>query len=1263
MKKTMNKTMNKTMKNKKMKTISDSSTTSSNLLQQPTISHSISSSSNSSIKSANTRIKNFNLKKKLKNLFKKTPKAKAKQEPKQKAKQEPKRELKKIETQKKGKTETGLKNLTLKISKKKPILVIEDIKDIEDIEEVVPKSDIKLSLKEKIVIPEVQKINMELKEPSVYGEKKASVSLAHRYNEEFIDMLEKLYTIMMSQGEIHKARAYKKAEETVVNYLEDITDIKQMQGKPGIGATIMEKFKEYVETGTLKILEREKNNPINIFTQIYGVGPKKAKELVEKGITTIQQLKDNQIELLNDKQIIGLKYYEDILKRIPRSEIDEYSGYFNNAFNYAVGSVGTGDGAKFEIVGSYRRGAQASGDIDVIITSKNSEVFDKFIDKLLEENVITEILSRGPTKSLVITQLPSKEFRRVDFLYSTEKEYPFAVLYFTGSKYFNTAMRHVALQKGFTMNEHGMYKFENKKKGALVDHDFKNEKDIFDFLGLQYKSPVERIDGRSVVGFDVGIGSEADVLMDANNKKIVDGVGEGVSMGMGMGAFEMKKPALKKTSVSRGKTLKKQEVNPQVNIIVEKTIEVEPVVVTEKKSRPKPKTLKKKPKILVDEMGKGFGEVNKGFVMDVVEKFKNNGISVVESLSEKELQDVLDYTNNAYRNMEPIMTDSEYDIIHDYMETKYPNNPILNDIGAPIAVEVEKNKAVLPYAMGSMDKRKPDTNELEKWKQIYKGPYILSCKLDGVSGLYVTEGDKPKLYTRGDGKIGQDVSHFIPYLRLPKEKGLAIRGEFIIPKNIFDLKYKGKFANARNLVSGIINRISVDDKIKDVHFVAYEFIKPEYKPFEQLERLKKMDIDVVLFTREKDVTNEMLSNYLIEWRNTYDYEIDGVIVTDDKIYTRKSGNPEHSFAFKMVLSDQIAESRVIDVIWTPSKDGYLKPRVRIEPIKLGGVEINYATGFNGAFIEQNKIGIGAVIEIIRSGDVIPHIKSVTQPAEKAKMPEESYKWNDTHIDILLENVENDPVVREKNITGFFKGIGVDGLKSGNVDRIISAGYDSVPKIIKMSVDDFLKVEGFKGKLANKIHDSIQSKLKEASLINLMASSNIFGRGISEKKIEPIMEMYPNILNEVGLDIPADELKKKIEMVKKVKGIAEKTAELFVSKIALFIGFLKECGLEYKLGDNGDGKGQGNGEGDVKADVDINHPLYGKTVVFTGFRDDNLEKQIKKLGGKIGSSVSKNTFVVVTKDKDDKTGKVLHAEKVGVNVMEPNEFKVAFNLTN
>ena len=92
-----------------------------------------------------------------------------------------------------------------------------------------------------------------------------------------------------------------------------------------------------------------------------------------------------------------------------------------------------------------------------------------------------------------------------------------------------------------------------------------------------------------------------------------------------------------------------------------------------------------------------------------------------------------------------------------------------------------------------------------------------------------------------------------------------------------------------------------------------------------------------------------------------EYEIDGIIVANDEIYERTEKNPKHAFAFKMVLSDQVAEAKVLDVIWTPSKDGYLKPRIRIEPIFIGGAEIRYATAFNGAFVRDNKIGIGAVI--------------------------------------------------------------------------------------------------------------------------------------------------------------------------------------------------------------------------------------------------------------------------------------------------------------
>jgi NAD-dependent DNA ligase len=1023
-----------------------------------------------------------------------------------------------------------------------------------------------------------------------------------RYNEQFIDLMDQLSNIMLKKGEAFRARAYQKAQETIMAYPDDITSVDQLKGKPAIGATILEKLHEYVNTGTLKIVEREKNNPINILGEIYGVGPKKAKELVDKGITTIEQLREKQNEVLNDVQKVGLKYYEDILKRIPRSEVEEYNSLFNKDFKKVAE-----EDSRMEIVGSFRRGAESSGDIDVIITSKSPKVFVSFVDELIKDKVILEVLSRGPTKCLVIAKLPTSDTaRRVDFLYTSPEEYPFSVLYFTGSKIFNTVMRHEALQKGLTMNEHGLYKMEGKKKGEKVDAVFKDERDIFDYLNLVYKSPVERTDGRAVI----------------------------VKNSLPDNATTITLPVVEEKKLPSPKTLKKT------------TTGLKPKVRTSKKLQ--------KVNLIIEESSEDKNDkIKTSETFDLLQDFKKNGISVLKDLSEKTLSDMVVMANESYRNQQPIISDNQFDILEDFIKEKFPNNKIVTLIGAPIPAE--KNKATLPYEMWSMDKIKPDTKALDNWKAKFNGPYVLSCKLDGVSGLYTTEGEEPKLYTRGDGKIGQDVSHFIPYLDLPSkkngEKGFVIRGEFVIPKMVFENKYKKDFANARNLVSGIVNQKTIDVKIKDVNFVAYEVIVPTMKQSEQFEFLKNLDINVVMYETigSQELTNEYLSQTLIEWRKNYVYEIDGVIVVDDKVYPRKSGNPEHAFAFKMVLSDQVAEAKVVDVLWSPSKDGYLKPRVQIEPIKLGGVTIEYATGFNGAFIKENKIGIGAVIEIIRSGDVIPYIRKVVIGAEEAKMPQIPYKWNDTHIDIMLEDIKGDETVKEKNITGFFRGIGVEGLSTGNVSRIIKAGYDSVGKITHMSIDDLKSVEGFQDKSAKKIHDGIKAKLAEASLTTIMAATNIFGRGFSDKKIELIMDAYPHVFN------PQISTQEKIKKISEIKGMALKTAEAFVSKVDDFEDFLMETDLFYKLIEFEKINKA------AKHEIDPNNPLYEKSIVMTGFRDDDLEKKLKQMGAKVSSTVSKNTFMVVAKNKNDDSSKIVEANKLGIQVLSLDEFKSMYQL--
>ena len=174
----------------------------------------------------------------------------------------------------------------------------------------------------------------------------------------------------------------------------------------------------------------------------------------------------------------------------------------------------------------------------------------------------------------------------------------------------------------------------------------------------------------------------------------------------------------------------------------------------------------------------------------------------------------------------------------------------------------------------------------------------------------------------------------------------------------------------------------------------------------------------------------------------------------------------------MVLQDQVAEAKVLDILWSASKDGYLKPRIKIEKI-VCGVEIEYATGFNGKFIKDNSINVGSIVKIIRSGDVIPHIVEVIQPAEYPNMPKIEYEWTDTGVDIIVKDKLNNIEVLEKNLVLFFKKIEADGISDGTIKRLVKAGYNSIPKILSMNVDDFMKLEKFKEKKSKKIYESIQ----------------------------------------------------------------------------------------------------------------------------------------------------------------------------------------------
>jgi DNA ligase (NAD+) len=182
-------------------------------------------------------------------------------------------------------------------------------------------------------------------------------------------------------------------------------------------------------------------------------------------------------------------------------------------------------------------------------------------------------------------------------------------------------------------------------------------------------------------------------------------------------------------------------------------------------------------------------------------------------------------------------------------------------------------------------------------------------------------------------------------------------------------------------------------------------------------------------------------------------------------------------------------------------------------------------------------------------------------------------------------------------------------------------------------------------MASKVYTGIQSKLNDASLTTLMAASNIFGRGFSDKRLELILGELPDIL------VSVKTAGQKIAAIVAIKGMAEITATTFVSKIAEFNAFLKECGLEDKLLLTQSVCPIGGNQ---------SHPLFKKTVVLTGTRDKAVLEILKLAGAIQGSSVSKNTFLVVAKSADEDTGKAEEARKLGVQILSVEQFINKYN---
>jgi NAD-dependent DNA ligase len=671
--------------------------------------------------------------------------------------------------------------------------------------------------------------------------------------------------------------------------------------------------------------------------------------------------------------------------------------------------------------------------------------------------------------------------------------------------------------------------------------------------------------------------------------------------------------------------------------------------------------------------------------------------SILAKMNADEIAGILEEASDAYYiKGKPVLSDDLYDIVFDYLKKKAPNHPAIQRIGAPIQ---PGKKVELPYWMGSLDKIRDDPKALTRWVNSYSDPskYVVSDKLDGNSGLLVYDKKKTiALYSRGDGTYGQNVSHLLEKINgiVPiqtmldnKKKSeefslpLAVRGELIISRKNWD-QIKDLGANARNVVAGAMHAANPDDKIANkIDFVAYELLEPRMTPSDGLLFLKNLGFMVSYFEslNSNDMTMDKLSNILVSRRRDSPYEVDGIVLAHDKEYKRiRDRNPRHMFAFKSLLTHDEAEVIITKVEWNVSKDGYIKPLVHFPTVVIEGAKISKATGFNAAYIEQNKIGPGSRIVVIRSGAVIPHIVRVMTPASNGKpaFPDIPYKWNETHVDIIIEQDTNENAdVMIKRMEYFVNTLDIKSVGPGTIKKLYSSGFDTIPKLLAAKKEDVMKLEGFKSTSAQNIVDGL-AMVASVRCADLMAASSLFGRGIGAKKLAPVLEVYPTIAD---MDAPVPTY----EQLLSIQGMGDVSAKAILEGIVPFRKFLKEighrCNVKPILRQQPQQPQQSQPSQPLQPSQSSQQPtknpsgsksvktikpiadMSGMTIVFTGFRNKEWENMITDAGGKNTTSISKNTSIVVAADVHEESGKLKKARELGVSIMSRDDFAKKYDL--
>lgn len=637
----------------------------------------------------------------------------------------------------------------------------------------------------------------------------------------------------------------------------------------------------------------------------------------------------------------------------------------------------------------------------------------------------------------------------------------------------------------------------------------------------------------------------------------------------------------------------------------------------------------------------------------------------------KELVEKLDQAAKTYYQEDrEIMSNQEYDSLYDQLEqleketgTVLTNSPTVR-VGYEAVNELPKEEH--PSPMLSLDKTK-DREVLRGFIGNHK--CLLSWKLDGLTIVLTYEnGELVKAVTRGNGIVGEVITNNarvfknIP-LRIPYKGQLVLRGEAIITYSEFerinetigdaDAKYK----NPRNLCSGSVRQLNNEITAKrNVRFYAFALVSAQDVDFsnsreQQFIWLKKQGFEVVEY---KVVTSESLDeamDYFSKAIVNNDFPSDGLVVTyDDIAYGESLGStakfPRNSFAFKW--ADEMRETRLVDMEWSPSRTGLINPVAIFEPVELEGTTVSRASVHNISIVKELQLGIGDTIKVYKANMIIPQIAENLTRSGNLVIPDKCpvcgreariRKENDVET---LYCMNPDCVAKKIKSFSLFTSrdaMNIDGLSEATLEKFIAMGFiHNFGDIFEIGryKDQIVEMEGFGQKSFDNLMVSLE-KAKETTLAKVIYSLGITGIGLANAKV--ICKYFDDDIEKIR---HADE-----EEISAIEGIGPVIAG---SMADYFKSAENNQKLDHLL----------SHLHLVHEETSAEQVFAGKTFVITGsvehFSNRSEAKEfIEARGGKVTGSVTKKTDYLINNDKTSASSKNKKAQELGIPILSEEDF--------